>query len=361
LERRATTIRRLALVAGTGATIAACAARGVNHQAPAPRVWGEPDSARVTTSDIPRFWRAYDAARRNPAGATAAFRAYLDSGSAGLRDLAALRLGGARSLAAAVRARPRYYDAIRARTLALDTSRALRDSVHALYRRFAAHYPRALFPDVHIAIGDFGGAGTLGASGILIGAELAAADSGVPTDELTEWERESVGPETDLVHIVAHELVHAQQPAQRADGETLLAHALLEGGADFVAELVSGAHADRAPQRYGERHEAEVWAEFRADMDGTDDSRWLGGRGRHGARPADLGYFVGYAICRAYYERAADPRAALAEIITVPDPHALLAASGYAARFSQRGAPPSGRTPAGGASSTPARTRTPSR
>ena len=48
-----------------------------------------------------------------------------------------------------------------------------------------------------------------------------------------------------------------------------------------------------------------------------------------GERPADLGYFVGYRIVEAYYQRAADRRAAIREILTATDYEALLAASGY--------------------------------
>jgi hypothetical protein len=43
-----------------------------------------------------------------------------------------------------------------------------------------------------------------------------------------------------------------------------------------------------------------------------------------------MGYWVGYRIARAYYDRAADKRRALNEILTIRDFDAFLAASGYA-------------------------------
>ena len=47
---------------------------------------------------------------------------------------------------------------------------------------------------------------------------------------------------TRFVHIIAHEMAHVQQPASQVEtpGATVLFQALLEGGADFVAELTSG-------------------------------------------------------------------------------------------------------------------------
>lgn len=76
--------------------------------------------------------------------------------------------------------------------------------------------------------------------------------------------------------------------------------------------------------------EATLWAEFRAEMNGTDTSRWLYNQGSATAsRPGDLGYFIGYRIARAYYLKATDKRAALREIIEVSDATAFLTASGY--------------------------------
>ena len=46
-------------------------------------------------------------------------------------------------------------------------------------------------------------------------------------------------------------------------------------------------------------------------------------------KPGDLGYWVGYRIAKAYYQRASDKRAALREILEMTDPKALLAKSGW--------------------------------
>ncbi|HUR11398.1 MAG TPA: hypothetical protein VM012_08515, partial [Flavitalea sp.] len=49
------------------------------------------------------------------------------------------------------------------------------------------------------------------------------------------------------------------------------------------------------------------------EMYGTDHMRWLS-NGMRAAIP-DLGYFLGYRICKSYYNNASDKRQALKEII----------------------------------------------
>lgn len=294
---------------------------------------GDPDAARVVTSDVAAFWRAYDGATL--ANAAERFqRAYLDVGSPGLADYA--RGNGAmpngRVLAATVAARPRFYAAARATTLALDTGRtgrALRDSLRASFRRLKGLVPDAQFPDVYLVVGRLMSGGTVSPRGLLIGVEMYARDAATPDDELTPWERAVTQPAAELPRLIAHELAHFQQPSL-AGPPTLLARALREGAAEFVASRVASGRGNAATFAYGVEHEAALWEEFRGAMRGTDVSGWMYQADRAKGRPADLGYFIGYRICEAYYRRASDPAAAIREILRFTDPEAFLAASGYA-------------------------------
>jgi uncharacterized protein YjaZ len=135
--------------------------------------------------------------------------------------------------------------------------------------------------------------------------------------------------------IVAHEHVHILQG--RAGGifgrpnKNLLELSLIEGSADFIGELVSGGNINARIRGYALPREAQLWSEFRADMRGTDVSRWLYNQGAStGDRPGDLGYFVGYRIAESYYNRTADKRAAVRAIIEISDAEQFLTQSGYA-------------------------------
>ena len=106
--------------------------------------------------------------------------------------------------------------------------------------------------------------------------------------------------------------------------------ALIEGSADFVGELAAGSFMNKPIYEYGYAHEAELWSEFQLAMNGTNTTAWLYNQGNASSpRPGDLGYFIGYRIAQAYYNKSADKRAALKAIIEVSDAARFLAASGY--------------------------------
>jgi len=344
-----------------------------------------PNAALLVASDIPNFWKAYDRAQ-SATDARVRARAYLDlyirRGSPGLHDWVESRLMSgmgllellvakgwsrdrlqsvstvpftdaerakltrdtsgvgkllpAMNLDAAVRHRPRFFAAIRANTLAIDTARAVKDSIRAYYRRLAAIYPDAVFPPVYFLIGQLNSGGTTGDAGQLIGTELHGADATTPLGELDDWERRVMGRIDGLPGTVAHELMHIQQAHARggealveSKGQTLLAQALDEGCANFLAWTVTGADPAKAGSQYGIAHEHDLWVEFQRDMNGTDVSNWLYQGDRSKNRPADLGYFMGARICEAYYKKAADRRRAVHDIFSMPSAAEFLTRSGY--------------------------------
>lgn len=345
------------------------------------------DSVRLITSDIANFWRAYAlAAGKDSAERVRIFQTvYLQPGSAGLRDWIRIRVMNADTVRARMIAAgwtaavldsfyrlprgtpgrdslehaiaplaersaaeellrslaryPRYYAAVRPATLSLDSARQVTDEIRRGLRRVAELYPEARFPSVYFVIGTTSTGGTVGRSGMLIGTEQLSSGPDTPLDELPEWARVTlqVNRFPTIPRMVVHEAVHTQQ-GRRPEGQrnTLLRQALAEGGADFLTDLALGPPNAKGPrQQYGEAHERAVWLDFKDEMatDSTITTWMYNGRlpfpQNHGA--TDIGYWVGYRIARAYYERAADKRAAVRELLQLPDAERLLAESGYAA------------------------------
>src|SRR5215204_6244921 len=293
----------------------------------------DPARALFVTSDIEHFWAAYDAG--GASGTSSAFQTgYLDGGSSGLRDFAASRNVTAATLASMVRTYPRYFADIRASTLRLATDVSVQARIRDGYRKIADMYTAAVFPPVTFLIGRFSTGGTTSSNGMLVGLEFYAITSTTPLDELGSFQRDNVRPLDSLPIVVAHEHTHILQA--RAGGianktrKNLLEQSLLEGGADFVAYLVTGGNINARLQTYAIPREAELWAEFKTVMRGTDVSRWLYNQGTATAdRPGDLGYFVGYRIAEAFYARTADKRLALRAIIDVSNADLFLTQSGY--------------------------------
>jgi len=295
--------------------------------APAEPANRDPDAARLVTSDIPNFWRVFDKATLQN-GADLFQREYIDTGTAGLHDFLRSRIQNGRALAATVAGRPRYYQAIRESTLAVDRNPKIKEAIRASFHRLQEIYPNAVFPDVYFMIGRMNSAGTVSSNGLLIGVEMNARDETTPVDELTAWERAVTGRIDTLPNTVAHELIHIQQPLPTAKS-TLLREALMEGGADLVGELISGGIINQVQRVYGDEHEQALWDEFRKDMSGTELSGWLFQGDKSKDRPADLGYYIGYRICDAFYRRTQDKHEAVARILRITDAVAFLEESGY--------------------------------
>jgi hypothetical protein len=286
-----------------------------------------PDAAQFVTSDIPNFWRVFDHATLQ--NASALFQTeYIDPGSVGLHDFLQSRIQNGRALAATVAARPRYYAAIRENTLAVDRDPAIKQAIRASFHQLKEIYPDATFPNVYFVIGRMNSAGTVSSHGLLIGVEMNARDDNTPVDELNAWESAVTGRAANLPHIVAHELIHIQEPDEKPK-PTLLEAAIREGAADFLGELISGAIINNAQHTYGDAHEQALWEEFKKAMTDADVSNWLFQGDRSQGRPADLGYYIGYRICEAYYRRTPDKQTAVAHILRMSDGPAFLAESGY--------------------------------
>lgn len=98
----------------------------------------------------------------------------------------------------------------------------------------------------------------------------------------------------------------------------------------FLAALIIAGLAPLSGQEAASRTgEPALWEDFQQVMNGSDNAGWLYAS-RAEDEPADLGYWIEYRITRAYYERAAEKREAIREILTIRDFSAFLAASGYA-------------------------------
>ncbi|TGE09813.1 gliding motility protein GldB-related protein [Hymenobacter fodinae] len=197
-------------------------------------------------------------------------------------------------------------------------------------------YPAVRFQNVYFVVGGWVSGGTVSDAGLLIGADQVANGPGVNTSELSLVQRNRCSPVSVMPELMVHELVHRNQGAQ--DG-TLLSYALSEGMADFVSELVTGVPggANRRLHTYGNAHEKELWADFKKEMLGTNSDNWLAnGSQETPEKPCDLGYYVGYKICQAYYNQATDKKQALTDILSIRDAKAFLAQSGYESRLASR-------------------------
>ena len=233
-----------------------------------------------------------------------------------------------------IHAYPRYFAATRSNMLGLATNAVVRERFAAGNTRLKELYPPAIFRPVTLLVGRFSTGGTTGDTGLLIGSEFYSIDQSTPLDELGSFQLGNVHAADSLEFVIAHESIHIQQAAAgsiRGSAGTLLEQAITEGSADFVGELVSGGIINGKIYAWALPRESALWADFKTEMNGQDVSRWLYNQGTAIVdRPGDLGYFIGYRICKAYYDAAADKAAAIRDIIQVKDgATTFLTRSGY--------------------------------
>ncbi|MEO7042060.1 MAG: DUF2268 domain-containing putative Zn-dependent protease, partial [Gemmatimonadaceae bacterium] len=297
------------------------------------KVHSDPNRVLISTADITRFWTAYDLAAKEPtidARSGVYLREYVEPGSRGLHDFYAKKIRSSKRLAEAVDKYPRFYASMRGPASHLSN---LAPTIRSVFRRMKQLYPETIYPDIYFVMGRISSAGTVADYGLLFGAEQNVASAGTPVDELPLALQRIVYQRADLPHTIAHELVHFQQ--HLADKHTLLDVALIEGGATFLSDL---AVPDRPPPYFltwGAAHERQVWTAFARVMEHDDVSQWIGNNGTTSRPdwPADLGYFVGYQISKAYYERASNKRDAIRDLIVLRDSEAILRGSHYASTF----------------------------
>jgi hypothetical protein len=228
-----------------------------------------------------------------------------------------------------IRKKKKYFASIRPVSMNLHTYKG---AIIEAARRIKKIYPDAYFPPTYFTIGAFDAFGTAdGGAGQLIGAEFLTDAHTVDTTELTKFEHFAIADTSRITGIIIHELVHSLQ--QTAPDDQLLARAIDEGAADFITQLVLGYNINSKVHLYGNAHESELWTEFQSAMSGTDTGNWLyNGMAVTGEKPADLGYYIGYKICEAYYNKTLDKGQAVKDILTIKDYKQFLEKSGYTYR-----------------------------
>ncbi|KGB57925.1 DUF2268 domain-containing putative Zn-dependent protease [Sphingopyxis sp. SE2] len=278
-----------------------------------------PGGGRVTiaTSDVDRFYALYDDPALAAQPEVVAAR-YLATPSPGLAEFMVMRRITPEKLAAALGKKPQVFADARGCAANLP---AVRTRLVAATDRLAQIYPAAKFPPITIAIGRATTAGTANAKGLYIGLEALCAAKFVEADD-----------EDRFVHVIAHEYVHVQQPLAQVEDreESVLRAALVEGAAEFVAERMTGSVAYPLLHQWAKGREKELETIFLAEKDQKAiGSRWLYNQKGADGWPGDLGYWVGYRVAKAYYDRTPDKAAAIKAIVEMKDPAAFLAESGW--------------------------------
>ena len=245
----------------------------------------------------------------------------------GLKGFTPSRIQSAEKMVEAIAKNPKFYASIR--KTSQKTSKMSKPVLKS-FNNLKELYPDAIFPNVYFVIGRINSGGTISGTGILIGTEMHCLSKDTPTDELSSWQKETIAPIENLPHIIAHESIHYQQ---RLSQKTLLEKSIYEGGADFISELISSKHINQKQHKFGDKNEKSLWKEFKKSMNGEDFSKWMYEGDKAVNRPSDMGYYIGYKICEAYYKNAKDKKQAIRDMLLIKDAGQFLEKSRYEEKF----------------------------
>ena len=264
----------------------------------------DPLHAKFVTHDYDNFWEQFDkldSISGNP------FEAYLDNASPGLKPY--VGYFHADSLHQFVLKRKSDY--LKSRPV-LKGLPATKKKIQASYSALKYWYPEATFPPIYFVMGMFSVGGTVSENGLLIGSEKLKNLDG-------------------LHALVSHELIHFQQ--KYTGTNNLLNQSIKEGSADFLGELISGEHINTKAFKYGNAHKEKLCKEFVTVMLTENYDDWLYGTTGKDDRPNDLGYWIGYKITEAYFNKHENKHEAISHILNIHDPELFLKESEYLKRY----------------------------
>lgn len=269
---------------------------------------------RIIIDDVERFYALYDAHGGEPSAV--ALQNYIDGGSTGLGVFAERRRITGERIARKIAESPEIYTGARKCVAALPAAKVrLGDALAEL----KGIYPKANYPAVTVVIG----------AGKPVG--IGYRDTGVQIGLEALCAVDYFNPDLEgrLVGVIAHEYIHVQQTAELTELSegTLLDHAVAEGIAEFVGELISGEVTFSHFDELTAGREKEIETAFLEARNETDLSDWMFNGSLE--EPGDLGYWVGYRIAKAYYTQSEDKSAAVRDMLETTDAQAFLERSGW--------------------------------
>lgn len=295
------------------------------------------NNKNVLTADIDHFWEAMDNLKncQTKWDSILSFQnLYLDRATNGLIDFIRVRSFAAEEFVRTIAKYPKYYNSVRPYTYESKKAEPLIEEVFAKLQSIYGNFKPF---KVCFAIGVHRTGGTVSDRFVLLGTEMITTGKNVDYSELGEnWAPKDRTKEPDIPlrikGMIAHECVHTQQKDKLAEKAVVcnqLYSCLREGIANFIGELITGETNYSVVNEYGDKNEKALWNEFKATLCAPNAQKWLYNGDTAKDRPADLGYYMGYKIAKAYYNNATDKAQAIKDIIDMDDPLNFLQKSGY--------------------------------
>jgi len=272
------------------------------------------NSKTIFTSDIDNFWNAYDQIKKTDdfsKKVNLINELYISKGTKGLKAFMKARDYNDTAYVKLIDEYPKFWNSVRPNTLTVQQkNKELNDAVDHLKQI----YPELREAGMYFTIGALGAGGTTVENMVLVGAEIGTGTPDTDTSEFKDdWLKTLFAAQSldNIVSLNIHEYIHTQQNGY---SKTVLGAAIKEGSCDFIAELAVQRPLQTKYLTYGNAHASQIKDQFKKEMFTDRLSNWLN-NGRKKGESAELGYYIGYEICKSYYQNAKDKKQAVKDII----------------------------------------------
>ncbi len=274
----------------------------------------------VVCSDIDHFWEAFYLiqAEKDKQKRIQLFQEMvIDRGSPGLQLIMQARRYSVEEYVEAIVNYPKFWESIKEN---MYQAKVLGPQLLDGIQRLRKVYPDLKPANIYFTVGVFRTGGTIMDGQVLIGTETAMAGPHAHTDELPDnpqfnnlrkyWAAQS------LDHICltnVHEYIHTQQSSIMTSN--LLFKCVNEGIAEFISCHIMETPSNSPAIAYGFDNEERIKAAFVKDMFQKEVKYWLWSSQKNEFGVRDLGYYVGYAIAKRFYDNAENKMAAIKTMI----------------------------------------------
>jgi hypothetical protein len=272
---------------------------------------------KIFTSDIDNFWIAYDSIQKiNDYSKKLDIinKLYIAKGSPGLKAFMKLEDYNDTVYINCIDQYPKFWASIRPNTLSVKNKT---DELNIAISKLKKLYPKLKDAEIYFTIGGLGAGGTVADNMVLIGTEIATGNPATDVSEFkNNWYKSIFSDQSldNLVSLDIHEYVHTQQKLNNST--QLLNQIIKEGSCDFIAELALEKPLQRKYISYGNLHLDNLKKKFKEQMflNLGFEGNWLY-NGLQKGDSADLGYYMGYEICKSYYNNSNYKTKAIKDII----------------------------------------------
>lgn len=245
-----------------------------------------------------------------------------------------------------IRLYPKYYSSVIKQSEIFKTKKLIK-KVNKVYETLIKSYPEAKIKPNYICVGIMDDGGKSFETGQYIGLELFACNENADISELISnpvMLNYLKATSFDLIRIdelILHELIHLSQFKgdnkflQNFRGTIKYIPLLGEGGAAFITDLLFKFKATIGPGtfnaeqfEYCEQNKSKLWNDYKNLNDiGLIGDFFYKNTSLYPVR--SVGYYLGYQVCKQYYDKATDKKKAIREIIEVTDYDKLVVESGF--------------------------------